>query len=185
MRLGFICEGKTERKIIESVDFQNFLSNISHTCVSDVIDAEGNGNLLPKNLVPFVERLISKGAEKIIILTDLDKDVCITATKQRVKAAKDHIVIVAVKQIEAWFLSDDICMSSVCRTEFHFDNPEQENDPYETIRRILIQRTNRGIPSKNLLAERMLKNNFSIANAAKHPNCNSAKYLMRRLTELK
>ena len=181
MKLGFICEGKTEKKIVESPNFQQFLTGIGHTCVEDVIDAGGNDNLLPKYLPQFTQRLIAKGAEKIIVLTDLDEDACITVTKQRIAAPQDHLVIISVKKVEAWFLADDVCMSAICKTNIHFDLPENEAVPFETIKQLLIQHIGRGVGDKILLAAKMLNNNFSILSAAAHANCMSAKYFVDKL----
>jgi hypothetical protein len=184
MKLGFICEGKTEKKIVESENFQQLLTDLNHTCVPDIIDAKGNGNLLPKYLDSFSQRLKANEAEKIIIITDLDEDACITLTKERIAAKEDHIIIVSVKKIEAWFLADSNCMSSICGTEIQHEFPEEVLNPFETIKEYLISHTSRGIGDKILLAAKMINNNFSVANAAKHANCNSAKYLIQKLQSL-
>jgi hypothetical protein len=184
MKVGFICEGKTEKKIVESDNFQQFLKSIGIECISDIIDAEGNGNLLPKHLPQYSQILISKGAEKIIILTDLDADACITLTKERINAPGNHLVIVSVKMIEAWFLADDVCMSAICGQPIHFNLPENEDEPFEIIKQELIRCTTRGVGDKILLAAKMLRNNFSVINAAAHPNCSSAKYFVEKLKTL-
>jgi len=184
MKLGFICEGKTEKKIVESTNFQQFVTSIGHSCIPDIIDAKGNGNLLPESLSEFTNILLSKGAEKIVVLTDLDEDACITITKQRISAPQSHIVIISVKKIEAWFLADDTCMSKICKIQIHFEKPEQEHTPFETIKSLLLQHTNRGVSDKILLAAKVMHNDFSILQAAAHPNCHSAKYLVDRLRNL-
>jgi len=180
-KVGFICEGRTEKMIVESPDFQQFLKSAGIDCIPDIIDAGGNGNLLPKNLPAFTNRLIAKGAEKIVILTDLDSNVCITFTKQRINAPNDHIVIVAVKQVESWFLADSECMSALCKTKVHFSEPEVPEYPFEEIRKLLLKHTGRGASDKLLLAAACLRNNFSVTKAAQHPNCNSAKYFIDKL----
>lgn len=186
MKLGFICEGHTEKAIIDSINFQQFLKDRSYTWVPDIINAEGNGQLLPTNLPQFTQRLTSQGAEKIIILTDLDKDACVTVTKQRISAPADHLVFVSVKAIEAWFLADDVSMSIICSTEeFHFEHPENEVNPFETIRQLLLTHTGRSLPFKTKLAKRVLENDFSVLRAAAHPNCPSAKYFIDKLKALK
>lgn len=185
MKVGFICEGKTEKKIVASDNFQNFLKSIHIECVENVIDAKGNGNLLPKFLPAFVNTLSDAGAEKICIITDLDMDACITITKDRIDTPRNYITVVSVKQIEAWFLADSACMSIILGQEnFRFESPENEDDPFERIKQLLIQYTSRGVSDKILLAAKMLNNNFSVLNAAAHPNCNSAKYLVAKLKSL-
>ena len=181
VKVGFICEGETEKIIVDSVDFKNILSSNNLQLVN-TIDAKGNGNLLPKNIVPFIESLKDNGAEKIFILTDLDEDVCITKTKERINAPETIVVVIAVKQVEAWFLADSITLSKMFGKEFHFDFPENENSPIERLRDIFVTQTGSGIgPSKLSFAKRIVKEGFSVSNAANHPNCNSAKYLLSKL----
>jgi hypothetical protein len=184
MKLGFICEGFTERLFIESNTFQQLLLGLSHICIFPVIDAKGNGNLLPKYLPEQTRILLDKGAERIFIITDLDEDACITVTKTRIAAPNNHIVIVSVRKIEAWFLADSAFMFSMCNSNIEILEPENEPNPFERIRSLLLEHTGRGIPLKSLLAKRAVNNNFSIRNAAAHPSCPSAKYFMDKLEEL-
>lgn len=183
MKLGFICEGKTEKKIIESQDFQQILRALSLECVEDIVDAKGNGNLLPHNLFEESQRLLSKGADRVIIITDLDEDACITSTKQRIAAPNNHIIIIAVKAIEAWFLADSAFMTWICETEISIEEPESFLNPFQYLRGLLLEKTGKGI-QKIVLARRAANNNFSIRNAAAHPACPSAKYFLDKLEEL-
>jgi hypothetical protein len=181
VKVGFICEGETEKIIIESVDFKNILASNNLQLVK-TIDTTGNGNLLPKNITPFIEILKDDGAEKIFILTDLDKDLCITKTKERISAPETIIVVIAVKQIEAWFLADSSTLTKVFGKEFKFDFPENENEAREKLKEIFLLETKRGIgDSKPKFAKRFIQEGFSILHAASHPNCNSAKYLLDKL----
>jgi hypothetical protein len=181
VKIGFICEGETEKIIVDSVDFKNILT-LHNLQLVNAIDATGNGNLLPKNIMPFIESLKDDGAEKIFILTDLDKDVCITKTKERINAPESVIIIISVKQIEAWFLADSISLSKIFAKEFYYDFPEDENYPREKLREIFMNETGRGFgDGKPRFAKWMVKEGFSVSNAANHPNCNSAKYLLHKL----
>jgi hypothetical protein len=185
VKVGFICEGQTEKIIVDSTDFKNILA-LHNLQLVNAIDATGNGNLLPKNITPFIESLKDDGAEKIFILTDLDKDVCITKTKERINVPETVVVIISVKQIEAWFLADSVTLSKVFGKEYQFDFPEKENYPREKLRKIFVAETEtgRGIgDSKPKFAKRILNHGFSISNAAAHPNCDSAKYLLSKLSE--
>lgn len=181
VKVGFICEGETEKIIVDSVEFKKILASKNLQLVN-AIDAIGNGNLLPKNITPFIELLKDDGAEKIFILTDLDEEVCITKTKERINAPETVVVIISVKQIEAWFLADSVTLSKVFGKEYQFNLPENEKNPREKLREIFVNETGRGIgDSKPKFAKRFLNEGFSILNAAKHPNCNSAKYLFSKL----
>lgn len=181
VKLGFICEGETEKIIIESVAFRQFLLANNFDFVK-AFDATGNGNLLPDNISPMLDNLLDEGVEKIFLLTDLDEDACITKTKKRINAPEGIFVIVSVKKIEAWFLSDSQTLSSIFKENFLFQNPEKESDPRQIIKELFIQKTGRGIgDSKPRFAARMVNNGFSVINAAQHPNCDSAKYFIQKL----
>lgn len=184
VKIGFICEGRTEKKIVESEKFQKYLSRIGIEVVGEIRDAEGNGNLLPHNLKKFVDELMIQGAEKIVIITDLDQDSCITLTKNRVLIDKNLVVIVAVKQIESWFLADNFTLTNLLRENFRFSNPEDQEHPFETLKELFKEKKGRGIGTKTIFARRMLKYGFSIENAAQHPNCTSAAYFLKKLKQL-
>jgi predicted ATP-dependent endonuclease of OLD family len=181
VKVGFICEGETEKIIVNSVDFKNILG-LNNLQLVNAIDATGSGNLLPKYITPFIESLKDDGAEKIFILTDLDEDACITKTKERINAPETVVVVISVKQIESWFLADSATLSKVFGKEYQFGLPENENYPIEKLREIFIAETGRGIgDSKPRFAKRFINEGFSILNAANHPNCNSARYLLNKL----
>lgn len=185
VKIGFICEGETEKIIVESENFQQFLLQNNFEFVN-AIDATGNGNLLPKNIQPFIKILKDDGAEIIFILTDLDIDKCITNTKERINAPDDITVIISVHQIEAWFLADSITLSSLFKSNYIFNHPEKENYPREKLKEIFIDKTGRGIgESKPGFAKRIIKQGFSLLNAAQHPDCNSATYFVEKIKSKK
>ncbi len=99
VKLGFIGEGAVEKIILESVVFQEFLSSLRIDFVKEVVDATGNGNLLPQNIEGYTKTLKDKGATTIVILTDLDEDQCITLTKNRINPSAEYLIIVTIKQI--------------------------------------------------------------------------------------
>lgn len=184
VRVGFICEGRTEKKIVESEKFQEYLSRIGIEVVGEIRDAEGNGNLLPHNLKKFVDELLIQGAEKIVIITDLDQDACITLTKDRITIKANLIVIVAVKQIESWFLADSLTLTNLLKENFEFTHPEDQLSPFETLKELFKGKEGRGIGTKTIFARRMIKYGFSVENAAQHPNCTSAAYFLKKLKQL-
>ena len=184
VKVGFICEGDTEKIIIESDSFKIFLKENNLQFVK-ALDATGNGNLLPKNITPFINNLLEEGVEKIFILTDLDEDRCITKTKERISAPSNIIVIIAVKKIESWFLADSNTLSLIFKENFSVENFENELDPRQVLKELFLKKTNRGIgDSKPLFAKRMINNGFSIPNAALHPNCLSAQYFISKLLSI-
>ncbi|NDC31822.1 MAG: hypothetical protein EBZ58_13010 [Bacteroidetes bacterium] len=113
-KVGFICEGETEKIIVESSAFQRLLTDLNLSCAV-AVDASGNGNLLPKNIQNHLETMRRYKVDFTIILTDLDEDVCITKTKERIQGSEKNeaIIIVSVKTIESWFLADSKTLSLV------------------------------------------------------------------------
>lgn len=186
VKIGFICEGYTELFILESENFKSILSSLKLTSVG-VINVEGNGNLLPHNIKIHQENLFESGATLIFVLTDLDKDLSVTQTRLRITESENQIIIVAVKQIESWFLADYATMNVIFKDNYSFENPENEDVPIETIRRIYFDKFKRGLVGRNekkKLAKKMLDKGFSIQNAANHPNCPSAKYFLTKLQSI-
>jgi hypothetical protein len=185
VKLGFIVEGETEKILLESEIFKDLLSKFKLDYISEIVDAGGNGNLLPKNIEKISAILIDKGASKIIVLTDLDKDKCVTETKNRISPLENHICVISKKEIEAWFLADTLALSNFLKSSnFDIHSPETIEEPFEEIKKLRMNLNNRGIGDKKILARFMVKNNFSFERAASHPNCTSAKYFIDKLKTL-
>lgn len=189
IKVGFICEGDTEFHLLRSESFRTLLTGLNLNSVN-VINAKGSGNLLPHNISGYLRSLEKDGAKVIIILTDLENDVCITQTKQRISARPEDIVIVAVKQIEAWFLACSKTMSILLDSpNFNFPYPEKENNPFITINNLLIEYIGRGIGRRNnsgkiKLIKRILEKRLDISEASVHDNCPSAKYFIDKLSQI-
>ena len=183
VKLGFICEGATEKILVDSPNFKQFLEQYNCQSIGSV-DASGNGNLLPKNIQPFIKTLRAKGAEKIFILTDLDSDLCITLTKERIAAPDNTITVIAVKTLESWFLADDALLTVLCGEECRIDFPELEINPFQTLRSLVNSKTGRGLGiSKTVVAKKMISGGFSLSRVSEHPNCHSVKYFIKKLEE--
>jgi hypothetical protein len=188
VKVGFICEGDTEFILLQSLSFKQLLSEL-HISFVDVINAEGSGNLLPHNIKGYIDSLEKKESDAIIIVTDLDEDVCVTKTKLRINARTEDVVVVSVKKIESWFLACNIAMRVLLgNNNFHFDQPEAENDPFETINNLIVHHTGRGIGKKRSgkirLVTRLINNGLDLTEAAQHPNCPSARYFIDTLTRI-
>ncbi len=186
VRLGFIVEGATEKIILEQSDFFDYLQTSGIDYVPEVIDAHGNGNLLPHNIQPLSDVLTNKGATHVVILTDLDKDQCITKTKTRIAALPNHSVVVSEKVIESWFLSDTDAMRAFLKDPaYNHNTPETLADPFGEIKAIRMAKNGLGVSGKVILANTMVKScGFSIQKAAQHPKCNSAKYFLKKIEEI-
>jgi hypothetical protein len=180
VKLGFIVEGDTEKILLDSPEFKSFLFSQNISFVDPVINAGGNGNLLPHNIIEYIDVLKQKGADKIIVLTDLDEAKCFTEVKNRIDG-QDLIICIAKKKIESWFLSDTNALSSLLRARESCEFPEDVINPFEYLSERRQFHQGRGFGDKKILAKLMLRNGFSIENAMDHPNCPSAKYFYNKL----
>jgi hypothetical protein len=189
IKVGFIVEGYTEYFLLTSTSFNEFLFRNSIELVN-VINTEGCGNLLPRNIEGYIQLLEKDGAEKIVILTDLDRDVCITSTKNRIKARPQDLILVAVQQIESWFLACTPAMRELLKNdEFFFPHPESEETPYITINRLMMEYTGKGIGNnkggKKRLVKRLLdQHGLDLSISALHPACSSVKYFLNKISGL-
>jgi len=188
VKIGIICEGPTEEILFLSENFKKLLA-VNNLSLVNVINAQGSGNLLPHNRDIHVQSLQLDGAEKVLIITDLDTDACITLTKKRIDAENEIIVIIAVKEIESWFLASTETMRKILKQEaFEFPFPEKELEPFETVNRLLFTNLGRGIGKKSSgkinLVNSLLNAGLDISQAASHPNCPSAAYFINKLTSL-
>ena len=102
-----------------------------------------------------------------------------------IDAPKEIITIIAVKAIEAWFLSDSQLLSKYFGKPFEYEYPENDYHPFETLRKLFVDNTGRGTGnSKAIFARRFISGGFSILNAAQHINCLSAKYFVDKIIKL-
>jgi predicted ATP-dependent endonuclease of OLD family len=187
VKIGFICEGQTEQILLQCDTFRQLLLSLNVESLP-VINAGGSGNLLPHNIEGYIARLERERAKAIIILTDLDEDLCISKTTKRIGARPKDIVIIAVKKIEAWFLACSPAMEKMLGVaKFDFANPEEDKTRFETINQLLTKHTGRGVGKKAAgkikLVNRLLDNGLDLSTAAAHKNCPSAAYFIKKLTE--
>ena len=189
VKIGFIVEGNTEKVIIDSLQFKEFLKNLGLSVVDPVLDAKGNGNLLPQNIEPFINRLQGANASQIIVITDAD-DNTVTQVKKRILPKKNlykiDAIIVAVKAFEAWFLACDELMRNVLRIpDFSMEYPERTPElPFDYIKNLTAQKQVRGPGSKISFAKRVLRHGFSLQTAANHPHCPSATSFLNYLHQI-
>jgi len=190
VNIGFICEGYTEKTIIDSKLFQYFLKNINLNFVGS-INTKSNSQLLPHLISKHNKTLEKMGAWKILIITDSDKDT-IEKVYERIKPNPDlHILIIAVKKIESWFLSNNQTLEKITTKTYHDFVNEQINKklpinveelgtPYDKLKEIIRQNTNIRALDKLEIADLFIENGFDIENS----NCESAKYFIKKLREI-
>ncbi len=131
----------------------------------------------------------TEGQIVFIYDTDLDEEICITNTKSRIGARPQDGVIISVKKIEAWFLACSPTMEKLLAIpKFTFANPEDDKEPFETINQLLTKHAGRGVGKKKAgkikLVSRMIELGFDLSDAAANKNCPSARYFLKKLTEI-
>ena len=186
VKVCFIVEGGCEKIVLKAVEFQTYLETQRIEQVGDVIDMDGKGNLKQSStrMNTQVQLLRDAGAEWVIVLRDMDNAGSFDAVKQEVYQAPDVETCVAVQELEAWFLADSETLSVLLQTNFNHDSPETVLKPFELLVALRMQYTGRGIGDKKVFARTMLATGFTIEQAARHPNCPSARYFLTKLQTL-
>jgi hypothetical protein len=185
-KLGFIGEGETDVMVIKSDKFQKKLDSFGFEFIG-ARDAGGRGNLEKDNGIvdSHIKSLLKNGAEKIIILADLENYKCIATAKGSIALflSEPEIIIIS-KALEAWFISDMETLNKILKNERTYIFPEKTPImPFEEIGQLFIEDGIKPVKSKVKLTKRFLTHGFNVINAAKHPNCSSARYLIRKFKE--
>ena len=179
VKVGFICEGDTEKILVDSCDFERILKECNIEKV-DSINLGGVLNLIEEKRIPKIQELISQGAKYIITLRDKDDIECFTKVKGLYEICPMEYFVIAQKEFETWFLADPVLKKCLGDDKLYFEYPENVSKPFE----IINKHRGSGITSKPKFAKKMIGLGFSIENAAKHPNCPSAKYFIKKLKEI-
>lgn len=189
VKIGFIVEGDAEKIILESTKFKEFLQSLNLLSVG-IFDAGGEGNFKVESIkvMRFCTILSDRGAEHIVIWTDMEDDPCITFTLESIHRfdKKKQVVLISVRSLESWFLADFETLSLILNSKVYYKNPETiPQRPFDEIKDLFIKYTGRGISKrKNRLAYKMVSNGFSVETAARHPGCKSAGYFINKLRVL-
>ena len=189
MTVGFIVEGSSEKVVVASDSFAEWLETCGICRGTPVIDARGN---LSRGRMEELARLLRRQAEDIdgvVLLRDLDPDgsiQCISERRRESAAEGIDVVIIAKKAIESWFLADSQAMQKwTNEATFLEPNPEATSGmPWERLKEIGRQVGRGPGHAKVVFAKRLVKLGFSVARAATHPNCPSAAYFVRKVCSL-
>ncbi|MFC0183736.1 protein of unknown function [Pseudarcicella hirudinis] len=180
VKLGIICEGESEVIIFKSESFISFLNEIGIELI-DVQATDAKNQFYGERINSHRQILIDKGATHILALIDLDKEECITITKQKISPFENQKIVVAVKEFENWYLADTNALSAfLSKPVEEIPLPEEFDEPIDEMIKLNVITFAK---SKPILARKMLRSGFSIQNAANHPNCPSAKYFLTKLKQ--
>lgn len=196
VKVGFLVEGDTEKVIIQSEAFEQFCKNIGIEIIRSVFPPhkKERGKDVFKNaekIKSYLDILKDMGADYVCCLRDLEDLPCITSAKNEISTEQKNVLkIIAVKQIESWFLADQRVLQKYFGESFTIQFPEanfpelifKADEKLNEISR--TTRNGKGIGDKLLFAKSLIRNGFSIQNAASHPNCPSANYFLTKLEQL-
>lgn len=190
VNIGFIVEGDSERILLESEMFVNWLAENNLTCSRPIIDAEGREKLFDSGRLDNYIRLCQRGKpepDQIVVLLDFEDDPCFTSIKERITPTtfEKPVICIAKKAIESWYLADRQAMCEWFKSsEYNYQTPEiMDKKPHEFLKQFCEEFRVRGPGgSKPLFARNMInKYKFSIDRAASHPHCPSATYFLNKL----
>jgi hypothetical protein len=192
VNVGFIVEGPSDARIIRSENFSVLLSGMYLTLI-DIIIPEGKTHFFHPNadlkvvqqkVDSYIKILEDKGADKIVFLVDLDAEPCYTSVKSKIPHRHGDSIVICKRALEAWYLADSKLMSSLLKENYLTEFPENIENPFEEIKDLLFEKTGRGVGDKIILANKVIKEGFSLVSAASHPQCLSAAYFMKKLHSL-
>ncbi len=186
-------DGETEGVLLKSGSFDELLAEYN-------IRKVGAIKYNQRKVESYTNYLTGKGAQIIIILTDLEQNPCFTKVIERLNGhglQGIHKVVVVKKMIEAWLLADTSTLKKILKLGQDAPlnssaNPETEDNPYEKITHMINHHSRANTRKKKYdvkytkvkLAKQFDDNGYTIANSAAHLNCHSAKYFIQTLEQI-
>lgn len=189
VKIGFIVEGDTEKLIIDSLQFREKLKELNLLVCDPVINAKGNGNLLPRYLPQHIAAInANANPDLIMIVTDLEESITPQEVRDRIRSnhIPDDLIIVSIKAIESWFLSDSKSISNWLGLPYTELNPETNHGmPWDRLRELSMELTGRGPGRlKKLFAKKYIEaHGFCVFSAANHARCTSAREFKAKLMD--
>ena len=190
--VGFVVEGASEKRLVESELFQTWLREECNLEVVDrVVDVKGNGNMRSRYIEDHVRLLRQEtNPDKVVVLADLDPEKCVPCVQARKKIIdpKEDIDLVAIakKALESWFLADTEAMrrwlgdATFCEVA-----PETlDGMPWDRLRELGRKRGSGPGTKVRFSGKFIREHRFDVRRAAQHTQCPSARYFVERLCAL-
>ncbi len=117
MNIAFIVEGDSDEIIFNTL--KNYLKN--KNIQLEIVPTYGKSNMLKKARKHYKACKCLHNAEYVIFFPDLDNDICPEIIKNNICVSEnnDVKVNVIVKELEAWILADQDCISSTLNISYH------------------------------------------------------------------
>ena len=192
--VGFVVEGDSEKRLIESKLFQQWLREDCNLEVVDpVVNAAGSGNMCSRNIGVLVENLRTEAKpDKVVVLADLDPEKCapcVQARKEIIGLQDQDIDLIAIakKAIESWFLADTEAMRRwLGDNTFCEAAPETLAEmPWDRLKELRDKRGRGPGRDRFVFTRKFIRDHkFDVRRAARHAQCPSARYFVERLCAL-
>jgi hypothetical protein len=184
VKIAFVVEGDCEMVMVNSRAFQEWCARNDLHVVA-VMNAGGGGVFQPGHVPKLAALCRVQGADRVVLLVDLEDAPCITMRKTSLGApvAGLDVIVIAVRAFESWLLADSRALSSWLKQRTDIPDPEDRSThPWERLKELARAVGARGPGSSHLqFARKMMdEHGFDVAAAAQHPACPSAAYLLRR-----
>lgn len=187
--VGFVVEGASEKRLVESELFKKWLrEDCNLEVVKPVVDAGGKMDSV--HIEAFVKNLKkTANPDKTVVLADLDPDnrvPCVEKRKELIGSQGIDLVAIARKALESWFLADTEAM---CRwlgdDTFCEVAPETlAGRPWDRLKE-LRDKKGSGPGTKVRFSKRFIRDHrFDVRRAAQHTQRPSARYFVERLCAL-
>ena len=190
--VGFVVEGASEKRLVESELFRKWLREDCNLEVVDpVVDAAGNGNMCSRNIEPFVNNLRTiANPNKVVVLADLDPDTCAPCVQKRKEIIGFQgidLITIAKKAMESWFLADTKAMRQWLGDDTFYEiHPETLDEmPWDRLKKLRTQKGRGPGATRLSFARKIIRvHGFDIRRAAQHSQCPSARYFVEHLCAL-
>ena len=189
--VGFVVEGASEKRLVESKLFRKWLREDCNLAVIDpVVDAAGNGNMCSRNIEALVKGIrIQANPDKVVVLADLDPETCAPCVQERKKIIGSQdidLVAIAKKAMESWFLADTEAMRRWLSDDTFCEvAPETlAGMPWDRLKELGRKRGSGPGTKVRFSGKFIREHRFDVRRAAQHDQCPSARYFVKRLCAL-
>ena len=188
--VGFVVEGDSDKYLVENELFRKWLrEDCNLEVIGRAVNAAGN---MRSHYIEDQVRLLrqEKNPDKVVVLADLDPDrraPCVQERKKIIGSRGIDLLVIVRKAIESWFLADTEAMRRWLGDDtFYEAAPETlAGMPWDRLKE-LRDRRGRGPGRERLVFTRKFirDHRFDVRRAARHDQCPSARYFVKRLCAL-
>jgi hypothetical protein len=186
VKVGFVVEGPSEKRLIDSANFQDLCTNVGLEVCRPIIVIGGVGDG-GRDITGFIRDCRHQAKpEKVLVLVDLENAPCFQVCKEKLGGSTTaDAVVIARRTLEAWFMADAEAFAQWTQDKICIPFPELEQDNFLLLAELAKTLGIRGPGVNHDSFARTMNNkyNFSLERAALHPHCPSAAYFLHALAK--